>query len=82
MKGHIFCILNQKILADELEFEHIDTRHKFPSDVVLSLFEWRDELWAVCNNMLVEISNNGTYEQFDVEFFKNVFSEESFGDIP
>lgn len=71
--GGINRILSRNILADELEFEHIDTRHKFPSDVVLSLFEWRDELWAVCNNMLVEISNNGTYEQFDVGFFKNVF---------
>lgn len=71
--GGINRILNQNILEDELDFEHIDTQHKFPSDVVLSMFGVRNELWAVCNNMLVKITNNGTYEQFDVGFFKNVF---------
>lgn len=71
--GGINRILSKNILADELEFEHIDTQHNFPTDVVLSMFEWRNELWAVCNNMLVKISSDGAYESFDAGFFKNVF---------
>ncbi len=71
--GGINRMLGTNLLAEQLEFEHLNSQNGFPSDVVLSLFEYRNALWAVCNNMLVKITENGDYEQFDVGYFKKVF---------
>lgn len=71
--GGINRMLGTDLLANQLEFEHLDLRNNFPSDVVLSMFEYRNELWAVCNNMLVKITADGDYEPFDVGFFQKVF---------
>ncbi len=71
--GGINRILGTNLLADQLEFEHLDIQNGFPSDVVLSVFEYRNAIWAVCNNMVVKITADGVYEQFDIGFFKKVF---------
>lgn len=71
--GGINRVSGSNLLSDQLEFTHLDLQNGFPSDVVLSLFEYRNAIWAVCNNMLVKITLDGEYEQFDVGFFKKVF---------
>lgn len=71
--GGINKIKSKNLLSPTLDFERIDTRHGFPSDIVLCMFNNGKDLWAVCNHMLVRIVRPGQYETFSADFFHQRF---------
>ncbi len=71
--GGINKVTSKNLLSPTLNFERIDTRHGFPSDIVLCMFSTGKDLWAVCNHMLVRIIKLGQYETFSADFFHQRF---------
>lgn len=71
--GGINKITSPNLLSPSLDFEHIDTRHGFPCDIVLCMFNDGRSTWAVCNHLLVRMVGPGKYETYDANFFHHRF---------
>lgn len=71
--GGINKIVSPNLLSPSLDFEHIDKRHGFPSDIVLCMFNDGHSTWAVCNHLLVRMVGHGKYETYDANFFHHQF---------
>lgn len=71
--GGINKIASADLLAPSLDFDHIDQRHGFPSDIVLCMFNDGHSTWAVCNHLLVRMVGQGKYETYDANFFHHRF---------
>ncbi len=77
-KGRIFVctesggvneIVSQNILQPSLKFRHFNMSSGFPTDIVLSMFEYDKHLWAISNDKIIRIDGENKYTVFGNDFF-------------
>lgn len=57
--GGLNQIVSRDLLADKLDFRHINVQTGFPSDVILSAVPHKDYLMVVCRNQVVKLYTAG-----------------------
>lgn len=77
-KGRIFVctesggfneIVSKNILQPYLKFRHFNMSSGFPTDIVLSMFEYASHLWAISNDKIIRIDGENKYTVFGNDFF-------------
>jgi len=68
--GGVNEITSDNLLADDLQFQNYSTDNGFPTDIVLSGFEYNNNLWFVSDNVIVKFNpSNNQSTSFDESFF-------------
>jgi len=69
--GGMCEILSEDLLSDELQFRHFIPSNGFPTDIVLSVIENGEDLWAIGNDKLVKVSpSRDEFLSFDADLIR------------
>jgi AraC-like DNA-binding protein/ligand-binding sensor domain-containing protein len=72
--GGVNEILSRNLLDKSLDFKHFTTLNGLTTDVILSLFEDKNNIWLVGDNQIMRLNpNNGHVENFDIHFWKESY---------
>lgn len=72
--GGVNEISSRNLLDRSLNFKHFTTLNGLTTDVVLSMFEDKNDIWLVSDNQIMRLNpNNGHVEDFDIHFWKESY---------
>lgn len=72
--GGVNQILSHNLLLPQLQFRHFNMTNGLPSDVALSMFEFKHQLWIVSSNQLIKFDPNKNVSYgFDYNFWNDRF---------
>lgn len=72
--GGVNEISSRNLLDRSLNFRHLTTLNGLTTDVILSMFEDKNNIWLVSDNQIMRLKpNNGQIENFDLHFWKELY---------
>lgn len=72
--GGVNQVLSSNLLSDKIKFKHFDTDKGMPTDVTLSMVEYKGTIIIVGANQIINLNpDNGNCVAFDSHFWKETF---------